>query len=81
MQKAEKWHLNSVSPSNVTPLKNITSKIEPYNHTELNPVVNDGYETTLEVVNGAKIYRGHQQPNETQEQYHERVIEESFYSS
>ena len=76
--KAENPHLNLVSPTNSTPLKDIASKIEPYTHTELIPVVKDKYETTIEVVNGAKTYRGHQQPNETEEQYHERIIAESL---
>lgn len=79
-RKAENPHLNLVSPSKITPLKDITSKIEPYTHVEPIPSSNDEYETTLEVLNGMKIYRGHQQPNETQEQYHERVISESFLS-
>jgi hypothetical protein len=78
MQKAEKPHLNLVSPAISTPLKDITSKIDTYKDTVPIPVVNDEYETVLELVNGVKRYQHHQRPNETQEQYHDRVIAESF---
>ena len=77
-QEAVKPHFNLVSASNSTPLKDVTYKVEPYNHTELIPDSNDEYRTTLEEVNGARVYRGHQKPSETQQQYHERMILESL---
>lgn len=77
-QEAVKSHLYLASASNSIPLKDVTYKVEPYNHTDFIPDSNDEYRTILEEVNGARVYRGHQKPSETQEQYHERMILESL---
>jgi hypothetical protein len=76
--KAVNPHLNLVSPAISTTLKDITSKIDTYKDTVPTPVVNDEYETVLEIVNGMKTFQYHQHPNETLAEYHERVIAESF---
>lgn len=86
IRKAGNPHSDSDSNVISIPLKHTTLKhkhIEPYTHNILvdNESMNDRYETTMVVDDkGVKHYQFHKHPDENQDKYYDRVIDESWES-
>lgn len=76
--KAESPHLNLELTDISIPLTSLKHDIEPLPHT--GPMVDrrEEHRTVIDGANSEKVYHYHQHPNETQQDYHERVIDESF---
>ena len=83
MIKAEKPHSYSDSSAIPIPLKHTTLKhnhVEPYTHTSVvaNKSKENKYKTKVTIIGEReKSYRYYPRPDESEEQYHERVIDES----
>jgi len=79
MENSEEPHVRTGSSDISTSLKDITYNIESLPH--IKPVPIDEYKTTMTVdAKGAKHYQHHQRPNETKEEYLNRVLDESLAS-
>jgi hypothetical protein len=83
MDKAEEPHPYLDSSEISIPLKHTTLKhnqVGPYPHASLvgNKLKGNKYKTTRTIKGGVISYQYYQRPNETLEQYHERVIDESW---
>ncbi len=53
-------------------------RVTTCNHSPAIPKQQDSYKTTVKEIDGVKHYQYHQQPDETEQQYQERVIDESM---
>lgn len=80
MDKAEEHHSYLGSSTISVPLKH--NQVKPLPHPSLldDKVKDNKYKTTMTIKGGVRGYQYYQQPNETLEQYHERVIYESWNS-
>ena len=62
------------------PQQHLTYRVEPLRHITpavITDIIDDKYRTEITIVNGSTNYQYHQRPNETESEYHERVIDES----
>ncbi|PHS69128.1 MAG: hypothetical protein COB23_07170 [Methylophaga sp.] len=78
MEKAEKAHCYLASPTISIPLTSFKHYIRPLSHIKPISVRTDDYETTIKTVTGSTSYQYSQCSNETDDEYYDRVIEESL---
>mgnify|MGYP006981148825 CR=1 FL=1 len=83
MNKPQEPHLDLDSSVISIPLKHTTLKhnhVEPYTHISVeDDSTNDTeYKTTMREVGGVRVFQYYRHPDETLDQYHDRVIEESW---